>query len=96
MILDFLPIDSFDQVLAIKLLALPIRRYAMTLVIAAAAFGAATNVESVVWRTLALVYLGLNGLVFLLMGLVSFAVIDILLGLAGLGAAFYAWHYTRV
>ena len=90
--------DSFflSQILAIKLFALPVGRYFMTLAFAAGAFGAATNVESVVWRTIALVYLGLNGLVFLLVGLGAFAVVDILLGVAGLGAAFYAWNYTRV
>ena len=90
--------DSFllSQVLTIKLFTLPVRRYVMTLAFAAGAFGAATNVESVVWRTMALVYIGLNGVVFLLMGLGPFAVVDILLGVAGLGAAFYAWSYTRV
>ena len=92
----FLDFFVFHQVLAIQLFALPVGRYVMTLAFAAGAFGAATNVESVVWRTLALVYLGLNGIGFLLIGLGSFAVVDILLGLAGIGAAFYAWHYTRV
>ena len=58
--------DSFllSQVLTIKLFALPVGRYVMTLAFPAGSFGAATNVESVVWRTIALVYLGLNGVVF--------------------------------
>ena len=57
----------------------------MTLAFAAGAFGAATNVESVVWRTIALVYLGLNGLVFLLVGLGAFAVVDIFVGCGWFG-----------
>ena len=92
--LEFSPAPA--DILAVKLFALPLQRYLMTLAFAGGAFATAMNVESVLGRTLALVYLGLNGVVFLLLGLGSFAIIDILLGLGGVGAAFYAWNYTRI
>lgn len=95
-----LPMESFllffDSVLAIKLLALPLPRYLTTLVLAGVAFATATNIESVLGRTISLVGLGLYGVTFLLIGIGSFAVVDILLGLLGIGAALYAWNFTRI
>ncbi len=91
-------IDSlfFDSVLAIKLLALPLPRYLTTLALAGVAFATATNIESVLGRTISLVGLGLYGVTFLFIGIGSFAVVDILLGLLGIGAALYAWNFTRI
>lgn len=53
------------------------------------------NVEKVVVRVIGLVWLGLTGVGLLIGGIGAGAIIDILLGLTALGAAFYAWWHCR-
>jgi hypothetical protein len=69
--------------------------YVIRLCIAGLAFGAAMNADKVVARVIGLVWLLLAGVGFLFLGVKEGTVVDILLGVAGLGAAGYSWWYTR-
>lgn len=77
------------------LVALPPMSYVIRLSLAAAAFGAAMNVEKVAARVIGFVWLLLTGGGLLLTGLQHGTPVDLILGLAALGAAGYSWWFTR-
>jgi hypothetical protein len=78
------------------LIALKPMSYLIRLGIATAAFGAAMNVDSVIARVIGFVWLLIAGAGFLIIGARNGTVVDIVLGLAALGAAGYSWWFTRV
>ncbi len=84
-----------DMTFVGALIALKPASYAIRLVLAGAAFGAAMNSEKVVARVIGLVWLLLAGAGLLLIGMKHGTAVDILLGIAALGAAGYSWWYTR-
>ena len=84
-----------DSTVIGALIALKPLSYAIRLSLAGVAFAAAINVEKTIARVIGFVWLLLSGAGFLLVGLQHGTVVDILLGLAGLGAAGYSWWYTR-
>jgi len=59
------------------------------------AFTAAMNYENVITRVLGFVFLIISGAALLMIGLGHGTIIDILLGIAAIGAAGYSWWYTR-
>jgi hypothetical protein len=76
-------------------LALKPQAYLMRLLWAGGAFATAMNVESTIARAIALGLLLLTGVVMLFVGFGHGTVGDMLLGAAFLGAAGYAWWFTR-
>lgn len=77
------------------LVALKPISYVIRIGVAVVAFGAAMNVERVVWRVIGMVWLLLTGLGLVWVGFQNGTVVDILLGLVGVGAAGYSWWFTR-
>ncbi len=84
---DFLTIGA--------LTALKPMSYVMRIGVALVAFGAAMNVEKVIARVIGLVWLIITGAMLLLTGITHGTAVDIILGLAALGAAAYSWWHTR-
>lgn len=70
-------------------------RYLFDLCIAVVAFGAAMNHERAIRRAIGFVVLLLTGGGLMILGIQKGTVADMVLGLAGLGAAAYSWWYTR-
>jgi len=77
------------------LVALKPLSYAIRLGLAVLAFGAAMNADKTIARVIGFVWLLLTGLGLLLVGIKNGTIVDILLGIAGLGAAGYSWWFTR-
>lgn len=77
------------------LMALKPMSYVVRLGFAVLAFGAAMDVERTVARVIGFVWLLLTGAGFLFAGLQHGTVVDIVAGIAALGAAGYSWWYTR-
>lgn len=92
MISDFVPLETpfLGALVALKPLG-----YIIRLSLAVVAFGAAMNVEKTIARVIGFVWLLLTGAGLLLVGIQNGTIVDILLGLAGLGAAGYSWWFTR-
>jgi hypothetical protein len=84
-----------DAPLLGALLALKPMSYVMRLGLAVLAFGAAMNVDKTVARVIGFVWLLLTGAGLLLVGVQNGTIVDIVLGIAALGAAGYSWWYTR-
>ena len=85
-----------DLVLAISLITFEPARYLLRIPMALVLFFTAINVEKVITRAIALAILIFMGVTFLLVGLGHRTILDILIGIAGIGSAIYAWWYTRV
>lgn len=77
------------------LVALKPTSYLIRLGIAALAFGAAMDSNKVVARVIGFVWLLIAGAGLLIVGIQHGTIVDILLGVAALGAAGYSWWYTR-
>ena len=77
------------------LIALRPLSYVIRLGLALVAFSAAMNAEKVVPRVLGLGWLLVTGGLLLLVGISRGTLVDILLGLAVVGAAGYSWWHTR-
>ncbi|MBB5349780.1 hypothetical protein HNR46_000001 [Haloferula luteola] len=77
------------------LVALKPMSYVIRLGFAVLAFGAAMNVDKTVARVIGFVWLLLTGAGLLLVGIQNGTIVDIVLGVAALGAAGYSWWYTR-
>ena len=86
-LLDTLPIAD--------LIALKPMSYGIRILLAAAAFPAAMNVEKVIPRVIGLVWLLITGAGLLIVGFNHGTIVDILLGIVALGAAGYSWWFTR-
>ena len=69
--------------------------YVTRLLMAGVAFSMATNAEKVFARVIGLVWLLIVGGLFLSIGVTKETVGDMLIGVAALGAAGYAWWHTR-
>ena len=78
-----------------ELVGLKPMSYVTRLGFAVLAFGAAMNADKVIARVIGLVWLLLAGAGLLLVGITKETAVDIVLGLAVLGAAGYSWWYTR-
>lgn len=70
-------------------------RYLLDVCIAVVAFGAAMNHERAIRRAIGFVVLLLTGGGWMILGIQNGTAVDVVLGLAGLGAAAYSWWYTR-
>jgi hypothetical protein len=88
-------IDLLESGLFGALLARQPHRYLFDLCIAVVAFGAAMNHERAIRRAIGFVVLLLTGCSFLILGIQNGTAVDMVLGLAALGAAAYSWWYTR-
>jgi hypothetical protein len=77
------------------LIALRPSSYAVRIAVAISAFFASLNVETTLKRVICFVVVLLTGAGLLFTGITHGTVVDILLGLAGLGAAGYSWWFTR-
>ncbi|MEK7952121.1 hypothetical protein [Luteolibacter soli] len=89
-------IEDFSNLLPFAdLIALRPSSYAFRIAIAVSAFFASLNIESTIKRAICFVVVLLTGAGLLLTGITHGTVVDILLGLAGLGAAGYSWWFTR-
>lgn len=82
--------------LALSLIALEIPNYLLRIPLALGLFFTAMNVEKVVTRAFALAVLVFLGITFLLIGLGHKTIVDLFIGIAGIGAAVYAWWWTKV
>ena len=87
--------DFPDFVALADLVALRPSSYAFRIAIAISSFFASLNVESTIKRAICFVVVLLTGAGLLLAGISHGTIIDILLGLVGLGAAAYSWWFTR-
>lgn len=85
-----------DSPLLGALVALKPMSYVIRLGLAVLAFGAAMNVEKTVARAIGFVWLLLTGAGLLLVGIQHGTIVDIVLGVAALGAAGYSWWFTRL
>lgn len=88
-------IALIDTPLLGALVALKPMSHVIRLGLAVLAFGAAMNVDKTVARVIGFVWLLLTGAGLLLVGIQNGTIVDIALGIAGLGAAGYSWWYTR-
>lgn len=75
---------------------MPPTKYITTAIFALGAFGAAMASEKVVPRVIGLAYLVFYGAAFTIIGVMAFAVVDILIGIAAIAAAIYSWWYNQV
>lgn len=87
--------DSLELFPLADLIALRPTSYAFRIAVCISAFVASLNVESVVTRVIGFVVVLLTGGGLLFTGITHGTVVDILLGIAGLGAAGYSWWFTR-
>lgn len=90
-----LPESLLSEMPLAELIALKPISYLTRLLIACVAFGAAMNPDKVIARVIGLVWLLIAGGGFLMLGVTKETIVDLLLGLVALGAAGYAWWYTR-
>lgn len=89
-------IEDFSTIAPLAdLVALRPSSYFIRIAIAISAFFASLNVETTLKRAVCFVVVLLTGAGLLLTGIKHGTVVDILLGLAGLGAAGYSWWFTR-
>jgi hypothetical protein len=77
------------------LIALRPSSYAFRIAVAISAFFSSLNVDTTLKRVVCFVVVLLTGAGLLFTGITHGTVVDILLGLAGLGAAGYSWWFTR-
>ncbi len=89
-------LEDLPPSLALSLIALELPKYLLRIPLALGLFFTAINVEKVVTRAIALAMLVILGVTFLLVGLGHKTVVDLLIGIAGIGAAVYAWWWTKV
>jgi hypothetical protein len=87
--------DFPDFLVLADLVALRPSSYAFRIAIAISAFFASLNVDSTIKRAVCFVVVLITGAGLLLTGISHGTIIDILLGLVGLGAAAYSWWFTR-
>lgn len=85
----------FEVPLLGALVALKPLSYVIRIGLAVVAVGAAMNVDKTLARVLGLVWLLLTGVGLLLVGMHNGTIVDIVLGIAALGAAGYSWWYAR-
>ncbi|WP_367872843.1 hypothetical protein [Luteolibacter sp. Populi] len=86
-VIDILPLG--------ELVGLKPMSYATRLGLATLAFGAAMNADKVIARVIGFVWLLLAGAGLFLIGITKGTAVDLVLGVAVLGAAGYSWWYTR-
>ena len=87
--------DFPDFLVLAELVALRPSSYAFRIAIAISAFFASLNVDSTVKRAICFVVVLGTGAGLLFAGITHGTIVDILLGLVGLGAAAYSWWFTR-
>lgn len=90
-----MPADLLDLVPFADLIALRPSSYAFRVLIGISAFIASLNVDSTISRVIGFVVVLLSGAGLLFLGITHGTVVDIVLGIVGLGAAGYSWWYTR-